>query len=518
MALAVYVAAGTALTATAAAGSRDPDSASGFIRHISWTWSTPTRGVELLSGSYTNPSVHPNWTITIEAPTVSPFDGSQEFAEAGSAAWAASTESALTSDGFAPRADTLFWPRYIDDPRGVLGVRVRVGEFPTQTAAIAEAATLTADGFHPLVEWEGFDPQHGPDAELLHAAIVDPRRFSGRVIAYHGRAVASRQTVAAQAGQLGSLAAVNAGFFTINAALTDVAGVPTGLGVYNGRLESLANDDRADLILDGRAPARIENLRTSARLLAGGGTASILGINRQPGSNEDCGVPGFSPTSEPRQGVICTGPNDLVLFTPEFGTPLPGGPASQAILDAQDRVVSIGPAGGSLPPGDSALQAVGADATWLSAHVQAGQPVSVVEQVRDQHGVPVRLDRQTGVVSAAPILLRDGRAAIDAVREGVFDPRDLFDYGFSAERHARTIAGVDREGRLILVTADGVPGVSEGLTLTEEANLMRSLGAVDAMNLDGGGSTSFVVNGQTINQTSDATGPRPIGDSIQIVP
>lgn len=61
-------------------------------------------------------------------------------------------------------------------------------------------------------------------------------------------------------------------------------------------------------------------------------------------------------------------------------------------------------------------------------------------------------------------------------------------------------------------------GVSEGLTLSEEAELMHSLGAVDAMNLDGGGSTSFVVHGQTINQTSDSTSPRPIGDSIEIVP
>ncbi len=393
-----------------------------------------------------------------------------------------------------------------------------MGQFPTQAAAASEAASLTAAGFHPLVEWEGFDPQEGPDAELLHAAIVDPRRFGGRVIAYHGSAVASRRTVVAQAQQLGALAAVNAGFFTINAALTDVAGVPTGLGVYAGRLEALANGDRADLVLSGRGPARIENLLTSARLLAGGSSATILGINRRPASNEDCGVPGFGPTSEPRQGVICTGDNDLVLFTPEFGATLPGGPATQAILDARDRVVSIGPAGGPLPAGDSALQAIGADASWLSAHVRTGRPVSVVEQVRNADGARVHLDRQTGIVSAAPILLRDGRTAIDAVREGVFDPRDLFNYGFSAERHARTIAGVDRDGRLVLVTADGVPGVSEGLTLTEEAGLMRSLGAVDAMNLDGGGSTSFVVGGQTINHPSDATGARAVGDSIQIVP
>jgi exopolysaccharide biosynthesis protein len=47
---------------------------------------------------------------------------------------------------------------------------------------------------------------------------------------------------------------------------------------------------------------------------------------------------------------------------------------------------------------------------------------------------------------------------------------------------------------------------------------MRGLGVVDAMNLDGGGSTSFVVNGQAINDPSDATGARPVGDSVVIVP
>jgi exopolysaccharide biosynthesis protein len=60
--------------------------------------------------------------------------------------------------------------------------------------------------------------------------------------------------------------------------------------------------------------------------------------------------------------------------------------------------------------------------------------------------------------------------------------------------------------------------VSEGLTLDEEAQLMQSLGAVDAMNLDGGGSTSFVLGGQTINHPSDATGARAVGDSIQVLP
>ena len=511
----------TALTAAllaVCAGSAHASTARSFLHEIQWSVTSPARGVELLSGSFHDPAAHPSWTVTIQAPTHSPFDGSLEFAEAGTSAWAQQTEPALTADGFTPTATTLHWPRYADDPRGILGVRVRAGEFATKADATTAATALTADGFQPLVEWEGFDPQQPPDAELLHAAIVSPRAFAGRVEAIHGTAVASRSTVATQAQQVGALAAVNGGFFTINAALPAVAGTPTGLGVYHGKLEALANGARADLVLDGRRPPQVQNLRSFAQVRAGGSAARILGINRQPGSNEDCGVPGFTPTDMPRQGPVCTGPDDLVLFTPEFGAPLPSGSGVQVILDSAGRAVSVGAPGGSLPAGDSAIQGIGTDAAWLSAHVQVGRRMDVSEQLRRLDGTPFPLTPQTSIVSAAPILLRDGRTAIDAVREGVLDPRDLSNYGFSAERHARTLAGVDGRGRLILVTADGIPGVSEGLTLTEEAELMRGLGAHDAMNLDGGGSTSFVVNGQTVNEPSDATGARPVGDSIVIVP
>ncbi len=490
-----------------------------FVREIRWTSSSPTPGVTLLTGQFHDPHALLSWTVTVQAPARSPLDGSVEYKEAGDGAWAARTEASLSADGFPARADTLQWPRYLDDPRGVMGVRVRVGQFQTEAAATTDATALTAAGFHPLVEWEGGDPQQAPDAELLHAAIVDLGAFRGHVVATHGSDVASRETVAARSQRLGALAGVNGGFFTIDKSLAGVAGVPTGLGIYRGKLESLSNDSRADLVLDGRRPARIENLRASAQLQDGSGVARILGVNRQPGSNEDCGVPGFAPTSAPRQGVTCAGANDLVLFTREFGAALPAGPGLQVTLNAHGRVLALGARGGSLSPGESAVQAIGADADWVSSHVRQGDHVTVGERLHEPAGAILPLDHpRLGILSAAPILVRDGRVAIDAVHEGVFDPRDLYDYGFGAERHARTIAGVDREGRLILVTADGVPGVSEGLTLTEEARLMRALGAVDAMNLDGGGSTTFVVGGTTVNYPSDPTGARAIGDSIEILP
>jgi len=523
--IAVAVGLGGAVTAQARSHWGSPWSqsgdASGFVSQIQWSASSPVPGVTLESGSYSDPSAKPYWTVTIQAPAQSPFGGSAEPAEAGSSTWAMQTEASLTADGFDPTATVLAWPGYSDDPRGAMGVRVRVGAFATQADANATAATLTADGFEPLVEWTGFDPVPGPDAELLHVAIVDPWRFAGRVIAYHGSAIASRQTAPAASAALGSIAATNGGFFTIDTPLAAVAGVNTGLSVYNGQIESLANGDRAALLLDGRRPAQIESLTSLAILHAGSSSIRILGINRLPGSAEDCGVAGFAPTSEPRQNTLCTGVNDIVLFTPMFGAPLPPAPTSglsvQAILDAQGRVVSLGAPGGALPAGDSAAQAIGSDAAWLSAHAQVGRRLTVSEQLRTASGTPFALNPQTSIASAGPVLLRNGRIAIDAVSEGVLDPRDLNDYTFSAYRHARTFVGVDARGRLLLATADGIPGVSEGLTLTEEADLMRSLGAVDAMNLDGGGSTQFASAGQLLNDASSSP-LRPVGDTIQIVP
>lgn len=61
-------------------------------------------------------------------------------------------------------------------------------------------------------------------------------------------------------------------------------------------------------------------------------------------------------------------------------------------------------------------------------------------------------------------------------------------------RHPRTLAGIDKEGKLVLVVADGRrPRHSMGLTLADAADVMLDLGCVSAMNLDGGGSSVMIV-------------------------
>ena len=69
--------------------------------------------------------------------------------------------------------------------------------------------------------------------------------------------------------------------------------------------------------------------------------------------------------------------------------------------------------------------------------------------------------------------------------------------GTAKPRQPRSAVGIDRWGRnLILMTIDGrQPGYSEGVTTAEAAEWMRKLGAYNALNFDGGGSTTLVVEG-----------------------
>lgn len=96
------------------------------------------------------------------------------------------------------------------------------------------------------------------------------------------------------------------------------------------------------------------------------------------------------------------------------------------------------------------------------------------------------------------------------------------------ERHPRTAAGVDAEGGLILLVADGRdPFRGPGLTLEELARVLLDLGCVEALNLDGGGSSALVLRGpdgiaRIANKPSDLGFPRfalrPVPVMFAIVP
>ena len=79
--------------------------------------------------------------------------------------------------------------------------------------------------------------------------------------------------------------------------------------------------------------------------------------------------------------------------------------------------------------------------------------------------------------------------------------------------------GVAEGGAIWLVTIDGrQPKLSSGMSLKELQSLARRLRLVDALNLDGGGSTTMWVTGKIVNSPSDAAGPRKVSDALLVFP
>ncbi len=504
-----------AVPATAA-----PDSAGWDGQRLHWTTQTVAPGVSLRTGTLDEPDVAPYWTVTIGAPATNDLTGKPTVAELGSPQWASDTAHRLNAAGYPARQDTINWPDFSDTPHGVEGVRVRTGSYPDQAQAQATAADLRSHGFPTAAaEWTGFDADQAPDHERVHVAVIDPKQFRGDVQATHDGNVAQREKTTAVAAKLGAAVAVNGGFFVTSDA-DGVQGVPSGLAAYQGQLQSQSAGNRAALLLGHGTAPRIENLRSTMTVHSGSESHPVEGINRKPGILRDCGRPNAQPTTQPRQDVTCTTDDELVVFTSEFGADLPTGAGLQVTLDHSGKVTAIGSRGGRVAAGESVVQGIGASADWLRDHAVPGTHLSLDKQIRNASNDPVTLHDGAGLVSAAPMLLHGGQMAIDAATEGVVDPRDLsFGYAWAEQRQPRTMAGIDAQGRLLLVTVDGrQPSASDGVTVAEGARLMRSLGAVDALNLDGGGSTTMAVNGALANHPSDTTGERAVGDTVTAVP
>ena len=204
-----------------------------------------------------------------------------------------------------------------------------------------------------------------------------------------------------------------------------------------------------------------------------------------------------------------------------FTTPAGRMKTSDALQQIDDTVPVIGGVNGDF---------FTPDGTPVNAHVSGGRaltpfmgrPVVGVENVRRFRIVTPpagALAESVGLSEAVGgrlVLVRDSVVLPDV--DTVGGP------GFATTRHPRTAAGIARNGlRLMLVTVDGrQKPFSDGMTLRELADLMRALGARDAINLDGGGSTTMVLADQqgalyVANKPSDAAGERPVGNSLAVV-
>lgn len=202
---------------------------------------------------------------------------------------------------------------------------------------------------------------------------------------------------------------------------------------------------------------------------------------------------------------------ELVGFSPLGGTLepppshacsarlLPQGPPAAAPNDGVDRDFVVDTVGCSA----SALKTNGGVVIAAAPGTEeATQLLTLVP------GTPMRLHWTLGwpnvfdAVGGVPMLLRDG------------SPTPIC---AACARQPRTAVGVTASGQILLVVVDGRSRRSRGVTLGQLRNILRDLGAVTALNLDGGGSSEMVVEGQVVNQPSEGH-ERHITNAILVLP
>jgi exopolysaccharide biosynthesis protein len=323
-----------------------------------------------------------------------------------------------------------------------------------------------------------------------------------------------RETVGATAVRHGAVAAVNADFFPYT-------GDPLSLTIRNGELLSESMPHRVAMSITSDGDVRFDTLLTVGSLMAPDGSIVALeGINRLLGKDEIVvETPAFGARTRATSAattVQVTGVNLPVRVgqdqTGSASEPAPGDPKSP------------------IPAGGAVLVGSGKGADWLRSHVHQGDSIrfrfdcvpnplpagpyrkDLASRAASSRGRAIKsvwTDVQQAV-GGGPWLVRDGRPAVDGDAES-FDERE-----FVAARHPRTAVGATSAGELLLVNVDGRnAGVSRGATLPEMADILIRYGAARAINLDGGGSTTMVVNGAYVNRPSDGE-PNAVAASLLV--
>ncbi|MCG5211644.1 phosphodiester glycosidase family protein [Streptosporangium soli] len=389
--------------------------------------------------------------------------------------------------GLTPKLEKFVRPAVSDDPAEEY-YTVRIGEWTLKQRAKADkmVAKLKKAKISAKADYLGDDGLDTTGPWNMNVLMVDPKLFRGSFQASVGRSVAKRETTSSMSRQVKAIAGVNGGFFNIHTA-KNLQGDPVGISVVNGKLLSEAVRGRSALILKGRS-ARITELETTLSITGGDGTKQpVQGVNRAAKGGE------------------------LIAYTGEFGQKIPADGGAEAVVDASGTVTRLRTAGGAVPRDSWVLHGRGAAADWMWEHVWEGWKLSLDTQVTDlRTGDAIPLTPDTHIMGGSVGLVRNGTVKITAKADG-HDSVNMI-----LRRHPRTLVGVTKSGGLIMATVDGRdPGNTVGASMIEAAQLMRWLGAKNAINLDGGGSSAMVVKHKVVNRPSDGS-ERTVGDALFI--
>lgn len=310
------------------------------------------------------------------------------------------------------------------------------------------------------------------------------------------------ETTSSIATRKGAIAAINGGFFRLDK--SPLAGEAANTLMIDGELWSDSEIERIGLIFDNaswRTGVQIRPVNSIARILfVSTNTESLhLPLNRESNGHS-------------------------AIYTHNFGPIVPQSSANWLHAQACTRRIVWSTLCSILEPSTSSdLKQTSLNEFVVSAKPSDGLFYHYLAKHNSRTGKKaiglstelfasarsIRFGRATDVIAGLPQLVRNSK--IDITWE-----QEKASKSFVETRHPRTAVAKLKDGKFLMLTVDGRSEASAGLDLYDLAKYMLELGAVDAMNLDGGGSTTMFLDGKVVNKTSDKEGERKIGDAIVV--
>jgi len=296
-----------------------------------------------------------------------------------------------------------------------------------------------------------------------------------------------RDKVSSMVRDAGAMAGINGTFF-------GRAGEPLGILMIDGELISYSINDRTALIIDRNNNCYIDNISLVGEVTVEGVIVQLSGINSRRQAGE------------------------AVLYTPRYGSQTDEDDPGIVLTVIGNEVQGINRVRGSIPRNGYALSLDPSYYDLLGKKVKTGSKIHASMKLMPLSGL-ANLELKH-VIGGGPRLLKSGQVYISRNSE-------RFKSDIAKSRAARTAVGINSEGNLVFATVDKClpagradqQGASHdksvGATLEELAQIMKDLGCVDAMNMDGGSSSTMVISSEVINSPSGGA-EKPVSNAILI--
>jgi len=371
-----------------------------------------------------------------------------------------------------------------------LSVMVAVAVVGTPGTGMAAGRTSTVQNLAPGVTLTRITDPVGP--EHVYVLTINPAKPSTIDIGTPGADIGSYAKPSQIGAARGALAAIN-GDFSVNPGrplhtlATDGTIVQTGL--QDGASFALSQD-KTQAFIDNR------NVQITGRRLPASHSFAIADTNGPMPSGG--GIGAYTSYG----GWAVRPPSNACSVRLKTPGKFHWAPSQMGVV--RDWVVSRSTCG-------SKAMTLTSGTMVLSSHLTGAGSTTLR---RMKPGDPVRLKWSFGwagvmdSVGGMPVLVSNGKALPAAGCNDYF-----------CSRNPRTGIGITADGQILMVVVDGRRNDSVGMTLIEFARYMISLGAVTAINLDGGGGSAMWISGQgVVNHPSDSSGERPVTNAVLVLP